>query len=155
MNKICLILSIALAVLISTMQITYAGGIGSEVKKPNLTRMRVGAYNTQSNISVIEYDTYGSESGYYIEDGFGYTTKYDKNGNILSKYKSGQAGRTYLYDKYNHVIGYFQATSKYRTMLYDKEGNALGYFKVDSDGLIKKYDMDGNHLNTYKNFKGK
>ena len=59
MNKICLILSIALAVLISTMQITYAGGIGSEVKKPNLTRMRVGAYNTQSNISVIEYDTYG------------------------------------------------------------------------------------------------
>ena len=60
-----------------------AGGIGSEVKKPSLTGMRVGAYNTKANISVIEYNTYGAETGYYINDGFGTTTKYDTNGNVV------------------------------------------------------------------------
>ena len=150
MNKIRLISSIALAVLISTMQITYAGGIGSEVKKPNLTRMRVGAYNTQSNISVIEYDTYGSESGYYIEDGFGNTTKYDKYGNKLSQYATNQPGITYVYDKYGHTAGYFKPVSNTKTMIYDKSGQPVGYFSSDGSGFVKKYDMDGTHLNTYK-----
>lgn len=130
--------------------IVFAAGIGSGISKQNVTNMRVGAYNTQSNISVIEYDTYGAETGYYIEDGFGMTTKYDKNGNILSKYKSTQTGKTYVYDKYNHVVGYFQAVSKSRTMLYDKDGTPVGYFQADRDGYVKKYDMGGVHMNTYK-----
>ena len=126
-----------------------ASSIGSDIKAPKNGNM-IGAYNTKSNISVIEYDTYGTETGYYIDDAFGMTTKYDKNGNVLSKYKTNQAGKTYVYDKYGHLSGYFQAVAKNRTMFYDKSGNPLGYFATDGSGYVKKYDMDGNHLNTYK-----
>ena len=129
-----------------------ASTIGSGVTKNNKTTMRMGAYRTQSNISVIEYDTYGAESGYYIDDAFGMTTKYDKNGNIVSKYKTNQAGKTYVYNKYNNVIGYLQAVSTNRTVMYDKSGTPVGYFQTDRDGYVKKYDMDGVHLNTYKKF---
>ena len=109
MKKFVLIL---LFVFLTTSASYAAGGMGSAVKRTSTTNVRVGAYNTKSNISVVEYDTYGAECGYYIEDGFGMTTKYDKNGNVLSKYKTNQSGKTYVYDKYNHVIGFFQAVSK-------------------------------------------
>ena len=125
-------------------------GIGSGVNTKQKSGVRMGQYNVKSNISVIEYDTYGSETGYYIDDAFGMTTKYDKNGNVLSKYKTNQTGKTIVYDKYGHAAGYFKAVSRTRTMFYDKDGTPLGYFEHDSNGLVKKYDMDGNHLNTYK-----
>lgn len=124
--------------------------IGSGVKAVQRSGVRVTGSNVNSNISVIEYDTYGAESGYYIEDSFGMTTKYDKNGNVLSKYKSNQGGMTYVYDKYGHVAGYMIPVSKTRTEYYDKYGTALGYFEPDVNGLVKKYDMQGNHMNTYK-----
>lgn len=124
--------------------------IGSGVKSIQKSGVRVKGANVNSNISVIEYDTYGAESGYYIEDAFGMTTKYDKNGNVLSKYKTNQIGTTYVYDKYGHVAGYMMPVSKTRTEYYDKDGTPLGYFEPDSNGLIKKYDMQGNHMNTYK-----
>lgn len=124
--------------------------IGSGIKSIQKSGVRVKGANVNSNISVIEYDTYGAESGYYIEDSFGMTTKYDKNGNVLSKYKSNQMGTTYVYDKYGHVAGYMMAVSKTRTQYYDKDGTPLGYFEPDANGLIKKYDMQGVHMNTYK-----
>lgn len=127
-----------------------ASTIGSDIKNVKKNGNMIGGYNTKSNISVIEYDTYGSETGYYIDDAFGMTTKYDKAGNVISKYKTNQKGKTYLYDKYGHLAGYFQAVSKSKTMFYDKDGTPLGYFAPDANGLVKKYDMDGNHLNTYK-----
>jgi len=125
---------------------TLGSGIGY-VKKSGV---KVSAGRVNSNISVIEYDTYGMETGYYINDSFGMTTKYDKNGNLLSKYKTNQQGLNYIYDKYGHVAGYLLPVSKTRTEFYDKYGNVLGYFEPDSSGLIKKYDMQGVHLNTYK-----
>lgn len=125
---------------------TLGSGVGY-VKKSGV---RVSAGRVNSNISVIEYDTYGKETGYYIQDGFGMTTKYDKNGNILSKYKTNQVGLNYVYDKYGNVAGYMIPVSKSRTEFYDKYGNAVGYFEPDANGLIKKYDMQGVHLNTYK-----
>lgn len=131
-------------------QADAASSIGADIRNVKKNSNMIGSYNTKSNISVIEYDTYGSETGYYIEDAFGMTTKYDKRGNILSKYKTNQFGKTYIYNKYGHVIGYFQAVSKTKTMFYDKDGTPLGYFEPDSNGLVKKYDMDGTHLNTYK-----
>lgn len=124
--------------------------IGSGIKSIQKSGVRVKGANVNSNISVIEYDTYGAESGYYIEDSFGMTTKYDKNGNVLSKYKSNQMGTTYVYDKYGHVAGYMMPVSKTRTQYYDKDGTPLGYFEPDANGLIKKYDMQGVHMNTYK-----
>ena len=127
-----------------------AASIGSDIKNIQKNGNMIGTYNTKSNISVIEYDTFGSETGHYIDDAFGMTTKYDKLGNVVSKYKTNQQGKTYLYDKYNHVVGYFKAVSKYKTMLYDKDGTPVGYFSTDGSGYVKKYDMDGNHLNTYK-----
>lgn len=143
---------ISLFLIMAISSTAIASTIGSAVKKNNKTTMRLGAYRTQSNISVIEYDTYGAESGYYIDDAFGMTTKYDKNGNIVSKYKSNQAGRTYVYNKYNNVIGYLEAVSKTRTVMFDKTNTPVGYFQVDRDGYVKKYDMEGIHLNTYKKF---
>ena len=89
--------------------------IGANVRPAQKVGMQIGQYNTKSNISVIEYDTYGAESGYYIEDSFGMTTKYDKNGNVLSKYKTNQQGKTYVYDKYGHIAGYFLPVSSTRT----------------------------------------
>ena len=128
----------------------YAGGIGSSLKDLNKTGVKVNKYNLKSNISVIEYDTYGAETGYYIEDGFGNTTKYDKYGNKLSQYATNQPGKTYVYDKYGHAAGYFKPVSNTKTMIYDKTGHPVGYFSSDGSGYVKKYDMDGNHLNTYK-----
>lgn len=125
---------------------TLGSGVGY-VKKSGV---KVGIGKVNSNISVIEYDTYGMETGYYINDAFGMTLKYDKNGNLLSKYKTNQVGLNYIYDKYGHVAGYMLPVSKTRTEFYDKYGNALGYFEPDLNGLIKKYDMQGIHLNTYK-----
>lgn len=130
-----------------------SSSIGADVNTLKKTGVKVNAYNTPSNISIIEYDTYGAESGYYIDDAFGTTTKYDKNGNILSKYKSNQKGKTNVYDKYNKFVGYFQPVSKNKTVFYDKYGEPLGYFSTDADGLVKKYDMSGVQLNTYKNAK--
>lgn len=128
----------------------YAGGIGSALKDLNKTGVKVNKYNLKSNISVIEYDTYGAETGYYIEDGFGNTTKYDKYGNKLSQYATNQPGKTYVYDKYGHAAGYFKPVSNTKTMIYDKTGHPVGYFSSDGSGYVKKYDMDGTHLNTYK-----
>ncbi len=128
----------------------YAGGIGSSIKNINKTGVKVNKYNLKSNISIVEYDTYGAETGYYIEDGFGTTTKYDKYGNMLSKYATNQPGTTYVYDKYGHAAGYFKPVSPYKTMIYDKSGTAVGYFSTDKSGYVKKYDVDGTHLNTYK-----
>ena len=125
---------------------TLGSGVGY-VKKSGV---RVSAGRVNSNISVIEYDTYGKETGYYIQDAFGMTNKYDKNGNLLSKYKTNQVGLNYIYDKYGHVAGYMVPVSSTRTEFYDKYGNAIGYFEPDANGLIKKYDMQGIHLNTYK-----
>lgn len=125
---------------------TLGSGIGY-VKKSGV---KVSAGKVNSNISVIEYDTYGMETGYYIQDAFGMTIKYDKQGNMLSKYKTNQAGLNYIYDKYGHVAGYMLPVSKYRTEFYDKYGTALGYFEPDANGLIKKYDMQGVHISTYK-----
>lgn len=125
---------------------TLGSGIGY-VKKSGV---KVSAGKVNSNISVIEYDTYGMETGYYIDDAFGMTVKYDKHGNLLSKYKTNQVGLNYIYDKYGHVAGYMLPVSKYRTEFYDKYGNALGYFEPDANGLVKKYDMQGVHISTYK-----
>ena len=146
------ILAIFIFVSLLTGTVFAAGGIGSGVGKTSKTSMRMGAYRTQSNISVIEYNTYGAETGYYIDDAFGMTTKYDKDGNIVSKYKTNQSGRTYVYNKYNNVIGYLQAVSTNKTVMYDKTGTPVGYFQTDRDGFVKKYDMDGVHMNTYKKF---
>lgn len=125
-------------------------GLGSSIKSLNKTGVKVDQYHSLSNISVIEYDTYGAETGYYIEDGFGTTTKYDKYGNVLSKYATNQPGNTYVYDKYGHNVGYFKAVSQNKTMIYDKNSQPLGYFSTDKNGLVKKYDLEGKHLNTYK-----
>ena len=38
--------------------------IGASVNPIQKSGVRVGQYNTKSNISVIEYDTYGAETGY-------------------------------------------------------------------------------------------
>lgn len=125
---------------------TLGSGIGY-VKKSGV---KITAGKVNSNISIIEYDTYGMETGYYINDSFGMTLKYDKHGNLLSKYKTNQVGLNYIYDKYGHVAGYLLPVSKTRTEFYDKYGNALGYFEPDVNGIIKKFDMQGVHLNTYK-----
>ena len=140
-----------LSIIFASTNIAFSAGIGSYVGNRNSNTVRIGSYNTLSNVIVVEYDTYGSKSGYYVDDGFGMIVKYDKNGNVISKYKKGQTGKTYLYDKYNHCVGFFLAVSKSRTMLYDKTGNPIGYFQIESDGLVRKYSLDGLHLNTYKN----
>ena len=81
---------------------------GANVRPAQKVGMQIGQYNTKSNISVIEYDTYGAVSGYYFEDSFGMKTKYDKNGNAL---------------------GYFTPDSSGLVKKYDMDGNHLNTYK--------------------------
>ena len=57
---------------------SYYSGLGLSIKSLNKTGVKIDQYHTLSNISVIEYDTYGAETGYYIANGFSTTPKYDK-----------------------------------------------------------------------------